>query len=85
MILLHKARIFILAMQVFPSVIVASFAVKEGIPYIGIGPPWWQSALSRPWSLAIKFGGIAHPLLVEALHCLLSKTTFTPGRRETVS
>jgi hypothetical protein len=79
-------------------VIVASFAVKEGIPYIGIGPPWWQSALSRPWSLAIKFGGIAHPLLVEmlffvayaliifaALHCLLSKTTFTPGRRETVS
>ena len=99
MILSNKTRIFILVMQAFLCAIVASYAVKEGIAYSGIGPlPWGQSALRWPWSLAIKFGGIAHPLLVEmlffvayaliifaALHCLLSKTMFTPGRRETVS
>ena len=99
MILSNQTRIFILVMQAFLSVIAASYAVKEGIPYIGIGPwPWWQFALRWPWSLAIKFGGIAHPLLVEmlffvayaliifaALHCLLSGTMFAPGRRENVS
>jgi hypothetical protein len=26
-----------------------------------------QSALKGPWSLALKFGGIAYPLLVEML------------------
>jgi hypothetical protein len=54
-------------MQAFLSVIAASDAEK-GMPYVGIGPlPWWQSVLRSPWSLAVKFGAMAHPLATEIL------------------
>jgi hypothetical protein len=47
------------------SFVAAAYAVKAGIPYVGFGPlPWWQSALTWPWSLALGLVGNAHPLAV---------------------
>lgn len=74
-----KSRKVILGLaQVVVSFIAAAYAVKGGIPYVGLAPlPWWQSALRWPWSLAFRLGGATHLLAVMlALFAVYSAMAF---------
>jgi len=75
-----KIRVFVVALaQVIVSLVVAAYAVREGIPYVGRMPlPWWKSALRWPWWLMCRLSGnIDHPLpIILVLFVIYSGTLF---------
>jgi hypothetical protein len=69
------ATVALTLVQFATSCVLAFYAVKEGIPYVGMAPlPWWKSALRWPWRFFI---GFHHPLVaLSALFLLYSATAF---------